>query len=211
MKAWLLDRKWYWPQQKELRRNCVWILGFMCFAVSSQSLELRYLRGVLIETLLLFPLLHNLCRKHQFTIKTRKLTLLHRREGRPLHLSEFQRCHPSNVEIGRFLRYPGSENYYDCITVEKTWKTPYSHTVSKSSVCRWEPEVWPAPHGARRVGAVDLEQEERQSVIASVSTACQVTISGVILHLWRDYINSPYWNPLYQIEACLTHWVLSSL
>lgn len=54
---------------------------------------------------------------------------------------------------------PGSEKCSTCLTVEKTWKPPYSHTVDKSSVWRWEPEGWPAPDGAGgRTGTVDLEQ-----------------------------------------------------
>lgn len=54
--------------------------------------------------------------------------------------------------------FPDSENHCICLTVENIWKSPYSHTVDKSSICWWESQGWPAPNSAGYMGTVDLEQ-----------------------------------------------------
>lgn len=68
MKSWLLNRNWYWSKQKELSLDVEFY--FFCYIYP----KFRYLRVFLSKSSILFPVLHNLFEKHQFTVKHEKLS-----------------------------------------------------------------------------------------------------------------------------------------
>ena len=105
---------------------------------------------------ILFPLLHNF-KKHQFTVKTWNWNYnIGERTGHFTSLN-FNELISRVWNLGNFWDIFWLWNYSDCWTVEKSWKSPYSHTVNESSIGWWEPEFWLAPNSAGHIGTIDLE------------------------------------------------------